>query len=38
MLKGDFSEAIQFIWTFEHKIDRENLSLFTLKILKQKLY
>lgn len=38
LLKGDFNEAVQFIWTFEQKIPGATLKKLTLEIYKQKLY
>lgn len=37
-MKGDFPEAIQFLKTFEQKIDAVTIRKFTLLIYKQKLY
>lgn len=30
MLKGDFNEAVQFMWTFEQKISNQILKKLTL--------
>jgi hypothetical protein len=38
MLKGDFSEAINFVLTFENRIDEKDLRKIILDIYRQKLY
>lgn len=37
-MRGDFNEAVQFLWTFEQKIPNATLRKLTLEIYKQKLY
>lgn len=38
MIKGDFHEAINFILTFENRIDDKDLKKIVLDIYKEKLY
>lgn len=38
MLKGDFNEAINFILTFENRIDDRDLKKIVMDVYRQKLY
>lgn len=38
LMRGDFNDAVQFLWTFEQKIPNATLKKLTLEIYKQKLY
>lgn len=37
-MKGDFSKAVQFLWTFDKKFSEDTLQAFTLELYTQKLY
>lgn len=37
-MKGDFSKAVDFLFTFDRKIPEDHLQVFSLELYKQKLY